>query len=222
MARKPIDDKRFPETGLAAIGLFVYDESVGKWVPLSTITQNDGTAAILVSGAGVQPSATALKIVDGAVAGRFAKVDVDGNLYVFNLDIALSALRDALRGAASKTLSDVWSELDSGFDVSLGALRDVLTGKSPFSKVAIWTDVKVSPDTSAAFKLRYLCVAPPGTALTTAGWSVRQLTWSRIAADNYKLTSERVNTGISLLATGTDSDPWNAVKTRLDALVWSL
>lgn len=149
------------------------------------------TGALKVTGAGAQPSATSLRIKD-ATLDQWAKVDAQGNLYVFNLDIAASKIYDAL------------------------------VGLELASKVMVWADVHVAPDTVAAEKLRYLCIAPPGTLLTDATWTVGQFAWSRRGADLYKLTAVRSKHGISLLTTGTDDDPWPNVKARLDALEWNL
>lgn len=86
----------------------------------------------------------------------------------------------------------------------------------------VWADIHVGPDSDQAEKLRYLCIAPPGTLLTDAAWTAGQFEWSRRGPNLYKLTAVRAKQGISLLASGTDDDPWNAVKARLDALEWNL
>lgn len=130
--------------------------------------------------------------IKDATLDQWAKVDAAGNLYVFNLDIAASKIYDAL------------------------------VGLELASKVMVWADVHVAPDTMAAEKLRYLCIAPPGTLLTDTTWTVGQFEWSRRGADLYKLTSVRSKHGIALLTTGTDDDPWPDVKARLDALEWNL
>lgn len=101
-----------------------------------------------------------------------------------------------------------------------GSARSQVLADATVNTVQINYNAAVSPDTAAVYKARYICTALVGTALT-GQWRVSQLTWSREAANVYRRTQVSVQT-TSLLTAGSDAPPWPAVKTRLDALTWTI
>ena len=62
------------------------------------------------------------------IGPKLEEVQVELDPIITKLDISVSALRDALRGADAKTLSDLYSQLVGTLNISLSALRDALQG----------------------------------------------------------------------------------------------
>jgi hypothetical protein len=62
------------------------------------------------------------------IGPKLEEVQVELDPIITKLDISVSALRDALRGADAKTLSDLHAQLVGALNISLSALRDALQG----------------------------------------------------------------------------------------------
>jgi hypothetical protein len=62
------------------------------------------------------------------IGPKLEEVQVELDPIITKLDISVSALRDALRGADAKTLSDLYAQLVGALNISLSALRDALQG----------------------------------------------------------------------------------------------
>jgi len=62
------------------------------------------------------------------IGPKLEEVQVELDPIITKLDISVSALRDALRGADAKTLSDLHAQLIGSLNISLSALRDALLG----------------------------------------------------------------------------------------------
>jgi len=62
------------------------------------------------------------------IGPKLEEIQVELDPIVTKLDISVSALRDALRGADAKTLSDLYAQLVGALNISLSALRDALQG----------------------------------------------------------------------------------------------
>ena len=94
---------------------YVYDESISSWVPLTKTVAEGGLMNISKFG-GI------------AVTGR----DITGDIQKLqNIDITLTQLRDALRGADTKDFSTLESDIESilnQLDITLTQLRDALRG----------------------------------------------------------------------------------------------
>lgn len=75
------------------------------------VAVDPNTGALLVTGAGAAPAATALKLEDGTVDGRFALVDASGRVHVslgedavgLATDAVLQAVRDAVQAIDTDT-----------------------------------------------------------------------------------------------------------------------
>jgi len=94
---------------------YVYDESISSWVPLTKTVAEGGLMNISKFG-GI------------TVTGR----DITGDIQKLqNIDITLTQLRDALRGADTKDFSTLESDIEnilSQLDITLTQLRDALRG----------------------------------------------------------------------------------------------
>lgn len=76
-----VDETNVPVGGGAPpTTLYVYDPAGGKWRALAAVDQGNGSAALVVTGAGAAPSATSLKIV--GAGGVTAEVDATKALLV--------------------------------------------------------------------------------------------------------------------------------------------
>lgn len=81
---KTADERNWPPPAVPPQGNYVYANS-GLWLPISGVDQGDGTAAMLVTGAGITPTATSIKIQD-ATGVNLAKVGTQGQLAVSIFD----------------------------------------------------------------------------------------------------------------------------------------
>jgi hypothetical protein len=157
------------QTGVSlSLGLMqVYNGSVWRRLTFGQAAMASSLPVVLASDQPAIPvSAASLPLPSNAASetgGNLATVKTNTD----KLDIALSALRDALRGASSKTLTDVVTAL-TGLSVSISGTVTVTGGLTDTQLRA--TPVPVS-GTVAATESGTWTVQPGNTANTTA-WKV--------------------------------------------------
>lgn len=183
------DERLTRPPGLGTAIGYVY--AGGIWRPIAGADQGDGTAAMLVSGAGIAPSATSLLIANGngttqaTVAAGAVSVAVQNTVAVTGpqTDAQARATPQPVSGtvAVSGTVSVTPPHLSSATDsvtvtgtVTTGDIRGLterMFAKAPQSGWSIWLD---TADATYIYLAEAVSTETAGTAATFQGIRVQK------------------------------------------------
>ncbi|MHB8671092.1 MAG: hypothetical protein ACYDAD_11160 [Acidimicrobiales bacterium] len=176
--------------GTVAVAGYVYVSSLQLYVPLGGSDNLDGSASLNVSGVGVAPAGTSLKLVDGTTPGQFAAVDAAGDLQVdvgnfLTLQGASTGTLEAIRALLAGVLTTSTALLPSANTIGAVTQPDIETrfyrllnqmvpdGQEMRSCILQATDP--SSGVAADATSIYLGIAVDGTAATATSWSVLRI-----------------------------------------------